>query len=358
MTTKCFEVRKDDVSETRWADDPQAVADGQVRCRVDLAALTANNVTYAVMAERFGYFRYYPASDPGWGRVPVWGFASVVESRHGEVAVGERLYGYWPMGPSAVLTPSRVTEGRFSDASPHREGLPQVYNDYVRRGTAPGADEPYEALFWPLAGTSYGLADYLAEMEDLGAGRIVCTSASSKTALGTAALIARRDGAPPVVGLTSARNEALTKRVGAYKSVLTYDDLESLDDMTPTVVIDFAGDGALSARLHTHLGPTLLRNIVVGAAHPEADRKAEGMNEDRTELFFMPGYAAERMKATGGRFVSDMLAAAGEVASGAKDWMRLEEARTEEEIAALWGRILRGELAPDEGGICRFGDGA
>ena len=29
--------------------------------------------------------------------MPVWGFATVVQSLHPGVAVGERLYGYWPM---------------------------------------------------------------------------------------------------------------------------------------------------------------------------------------------------------------------------------------------------------------------
>ena len=352
MTTRCFEVRKDDPAETRWVDDPQGLQDGQVRCAVDLCALTANNVTYAVMAERFGYFRYYPAADDGWGRVPVWGFAEVKETCHPDIEAGERLYGYWPMGEVATLTPGKVAEGRFSDESPHREGLPQAYNDYARLGVHPDTSgEAYRALFYPLAGTSYGLADYLAGMDFLGAGQIVCTAASSKTALGTAMLLAEREGAPPVLGLTSERNAKPTKRVGAYKSVATYDDLAALDDGVPTVIVDFAGDGALSARLHERFGPCLLRNVVVGAAHPDAERRAPGMNDERTELFFMPGYAAERMKATGGRFVSDMREAAGRVAEDASGWMRLAEARTEEEIEDLWRRVLRGALGPDEGGV-------
>ena len=356
MTTRCFEVRKDDVGRTRWTDDPQDLADGQVRCAVDLAALTANNVTYAVMAERFGYFRYYPSADEGWGRVPVWGYAEVAESRHAGVAVGERLYGYWPMGRAATLTPGDVADRRFSDVAPHREDLPQIYNDYVRLGTdADRAGEAYRALFLPLAGTSYGLADYLAGMDYLGAGQVVCTAASSKTALGTAMLLAERDGAPTVVGLTSERNAKRTKRVGAYDTVATYDDLAVIDDMIPTIVIDFAGNGALSARLHGHLGPTMLRNVVVGAAHPDAGRRAPGMNDARTELFFMPGYAAERMTATGGGFATEMREASERVATGAADWMRLVEARTEDEVMELWARVLRGGLAPDEGGIVRFG---
>ena len=355
MTTRCFEVRKDDPAATRWTDDPQGLEDGQVRCEVDLCALTANNVTYAVMAERFGYFKYYPSRDDGWGRVPVWGFAEVKESCHPNIEPGERLYGYWPMAHEATLTPGRVRDDRFSDQGPHREGLPQVYNDYVRLGADPDTDhEAYRALFFPLAGTSYGLADYLAEMGYLGAGQLLCTAASSKTAIGTAALLAERDGAPTVVGLTSEKNAKVTRRVGAYKRVATYDDLSALDDAVPTVIIDFAGDGALSARLHGHFGASLLRNVVVGAAHPDAARRAPGMNDERTELFFMPAHAAERRRATGGRFVSDMLAAAGRVAEGASGWMRLIEAKTEDEVADLWGRVLRGELAPDEGGIVRL----
>lgn len=355
---RCFEVRKDDPSAARWTDDPApALAEGQVACAVDLCALTANNVTYAVMGEQFGYWSYYPAED-GWGRVPVWGFAEVARSCHPEVEVGERLYGYWPMGTSAILTPGRISEGRFSDVSAHREGLPQVYNDYVRLRADPAYDpakEAYRALFFPLAGTSYGLADWLEREGYKGAERVLCTAASSKTAIGTALLVGEREGARPVIGLTSARNEAVTRRVGAYDEVLTYDALDDLDPSVPTVIVDMAGDGALSGRLHEGLGADMVHNCVVGAAHPDAPRRAPGMNDERTELFFMPAYAAERAGETEGRFVADMRAAAARVADHAEGWMRLVEADTEEGVTTLWNRVRGGDLAPDEGGILRLG---
>jgi len=52
---RCFEVRKENFAETRWVDDPAQPGDGQIRCAIDIAALTANNVTYGVVAEQYGY---------------------------------------------------------------------------------------------------------------------------------------------------------------------------------------------------------------------------------------------------------------------------------------------------------------
>ena len=355
MTTRTFETNKSDISRTRWTDDPQGLKDGQVRCRIDTCALTANNVTYAVMGDRFGYWSYYPGED-GWGRVPVWGYAEVQETCHPEIQPGERLYGYWPIGQVATLTPGRVSPGRFSEGSAHRAGLPQIYNDYLRLGRVDAApqDEAYKSLFLPLAGTSYGLADWLAMEGFKGAGRVLLTSASSKTSIGTAFLLREREGAPRVTGLTSGRNEAVTARVGVYDEVLTYDALQDLDPSVPTVIVDMAGDGALSARLHEHLGANMLHNAVVGAAHPDAARRAPGMNDDRTALFFMPAYAAERAKATKGAFPRELMSAATRVAEHAKSWMRLTEARTEAEVTALWEQVRAGQLAPDEGGVLRL----
>ena len=354
MTTRTFEVRREDLADTRWTDDPQGLKDGQVRVAVETCALTANNVTYAVMGDRFGYWSYYPGQD-GYGRVPVWGYAAVEKTCHPEIEPGERLYGYWPMGEVATLTPGRVTPGRIAEGSAHRAGLPPIYNDYLRLGRgAPEPSEAHRALFLPLAGTSYGLADWLDRQGWKGARRVICTSASSKTAIGTGLLIRERTGAPEVLGLTSPRNEAVTRGVGAYDEVAVYDALEDIDPSVPTVIIDMAGDGALSARLHKHLGENLVHNAVVGAAHPDAERRAPGMNDEKTELFFMPGYAAERNKATDGAFSRDLMAAATRVAEQARSWMRLVEAGSEAEVADLWHRVRRGELAPDEGGVLRL----
>ena len=87
-----FLVRRDDLASTRIDSfDANAPLDaGELRCRIDHFAFTANNITYAVFGDAMHYWQFFPAP-AGWGCVPVWGFATVQESRCDGLAVGERL---------------------------------------------------------------------------------------------------------------------------------------------------------------------------------------------------------------------------------------------------------------------------
>ena len=106
-----FLVRKDDIYQTKLAERTLPVLqDGEVLLKVDRFAFTANNITYAVFGESMAYWQFFPVSDAAWGRVPVWGFADVLASRHAGIAVGERLYGYLPMSTHLVIAPGRVSE--------------------------------------------------------------------------------------------------------------------------------------------------------------------------------------------------------------------------------------------------------
>ena len=67
-------------------------------------ALTTNNITYAAFGDAMSYWHFFPSGEAGWGIVPVWGFGTVVQSLHPGVAVGERLWGYWPMSNIAATT--------------------------------------------------------------------------------------------------------------------------------------------------------------------------------------------------------------------------------------------------------------
>ena len=105
MSTTTLLVRQDQLATTRLqTTEDTALADGQVRVRVDQFALTANNITYAAMGDLLNYWQFFPTGEPGWGIVPVWGFGTVVQSLHPAIAVGERLYGYWPLASQAVLS--------------------------------------------------------------------------------------------------------------------------------------------------------------------------------------------------------------------------------------------------------------
>ena len=101
-----FEVDRDDLHRSRVLEDvPPPLADGEARLSIDAFALTSNNITYAAFDDMLRYWEFFPASatDEGpanWGRVPVWGFADVVESTVSDLAVGQRLYGYGQWQPN------------------------------------------------------------------------------------------------------------------------------------------------------------------------------------------------------------------------------------------------------------------
>ena len=88
--------------------------EGQALLRVERFGLTANVITYALAGDTIGYWRFFPASEDGWGRIPAWGFAEVVG---GDVLEpGERLFGYLPMASHVLLSPEVRPTGV---AAPH-----------------------------------------------------------------------------------------------------------------------------------------------------------------------------------------------------------------------------------------------
>ena len=102
-------VKKSALSETKVHEDsPPALGEGQMRLKIESFSVTANNITYAVVGDAFGYWNFFPA-DEDWGVVPMWGHAVVEESRHPEIAVGERVYGYLPMGSHLDVLPGKIT---------------------------------------------------------------------------------------------------------------------------------------------------------------------------------------------------------------------------------------------------------
>ena len=84
---------------------------------VESFALTANNITYAKFGDAMNYWQFFPTGEDGWGCIPVWGFARVVESQCDGIAVGEKLYGYFPMGTHLVVEPARIKPESFFDGS-------------------------------------------------------------------------------------------------------------------------------------------------------------------------------------------------------------------------------------------------
>ena len=268
-------INKSALAESKLADMPLApLAEGEARMRVDLFSLTANNVTYGAMGDFLKYWNFYPTADAGWGRVPVWGFATAIESRSPSVAVGERVYGYLPMSDTFTLTPGERKHGSFAETAPHRAGLAPVYNSYVLNAGDPlyaAETEALQVLFRPLFTTSFLIDDFIAEAGYFGAKQVIFSSASAKTAYAAAQLMKAR-GDVKVIGLTSPSNVAYTKELGFYDEVIAYDGVAQMDGSAPSVFIDIAGNAGVREAVHSKFADKLTYSCGgPGACRPGAE---------------------------------------------------------------------------------------
>lgn len=351
-----LEVDRQSPARVRVVDVPAAEpADGDVIVAIERLALTANTVTYAVLGEPMRYWRFYP-TDEGWGRVPAWGYGAVLASRHPEVAVGERLYGFLPIASHATLRPGSVGRRGFVDASPHREGLPAVYQSYVRVGdvSQPPADttaEDVRALLHPLFATAWLLADFLVDRELFGSRRVLLTSASSRTAQATAVSLAvARAAGLRLVGLTAPARVASVAASGLYDQVLGYDAIDALDADEPSVLLDFAGSVSLRERLHRRLAAVLRHSAVVGVTHHDDAGGARELPGPPPELFFAPSQYARRREQWGAADIDGRLATAWEAYAGpAGARLGMRTARGAEAIVAAWHAAVDGSLDPGIG---------
>ena len=347
-----FEVRKDDLGETRLVANPApALGDGDILVAVDRFAFTANNVTYGVVGERIGYWKFFPVAEDGWGIIPVWGFADVVQSKCADVPVGERLYGYWPMASHLTLTPAKVSETRLFDGAPHRADLPPVYNSYARVKAEPGYDGAMDdermALF-PLYATSFCLYDFCKDNDWFGAAQVIVPSASSKTAVGTAYAIKSDAAAPSLVGLTSARNKAAVEALGLYDRVLTYDEIGHVDAGTPAVIIDMSGNGDVLGRLHKHLGDNMRYTSNVGVTHYDANAMGPDFIRERSAMFFAPGHIQKRAKDWGpGEFEKRAFAFWRDAAINSRDWLAVRKETGAEAVERAYRDVLAGDTPAD-----------
>ena len=291
-----FLVKRRELRECRLAESPAPeLKPGQALLRVDSFGMTANNVTYAVFGEAMSYWDFFPAED-GWGRVPVWGFAEVERSEVDGVEAGTRLYGYFPPSSYLVVTPVSVDVAGFVDGSPHRAALPSAYHRYLATDADPfyRADtEAVQMLLRPLFFTSFLIDDQLDDEGLTRRGPIVISSASSKTAIAAAFLLAQRDGVE-VVGLTSPGSAEFVEGLGIYDRTVTYETIDSLGP-GPATYVDVSGDGAVRHAVHAHYGDELIYSMAVGATHWEGFEGGSGdLPGPQPTFFFAPDRVVKR----------------------------------------------------------------
>ena len=334
---------------------------GEIKVRIDLFSFTSNNITYAVSGEIIRYWDFFPPvgkQTAGWGVIPVWGFADVVESKAENIHVGDRIFGYFPPASHLKMKAGQVTEKRFVDVSEHRATLPPTYNLYRRVLSESNYNNEMDrdrALFYPLYITSFCLWDSLKENNWFGAKQIIILSASSKTSIGLAYGLHTDETAPKVVGVTSKRNLETVKKLGFYDEVHTYDQLDDVNCDIPSVIVDMSGNNTVLVTLHKLLEDQMKFTLKVGLTHWKDSNPNEGIIKERSKFFFAPSHIQKRIEDWGAsefdqktaRFLVDAVAET-------KNWLQYRDLNGLEELAALYPEVCNGTLAADQGLIVRM----
>jgi Protein of unknown function (DUF2855) len=349
-----FLVARDDLHRCRFEETPlPELEPGQALLAVDTFGLTANNITYAVFGDAMSYWNFFPAPD-GWGRVPVWGFADVAATAHDRLPEGARVYGYFPPSSHLVVNAGRVDDHGFVDAAPHRADLPSTYNAYVRTDADPvyAADtEAEQMLLRPLFFTSWLLDDFLAEEEFFDARQAVLSSASSKTALGAAFLLSRREGID-VIGLTSPSSVEFVSGLGVYDRVVSYEDVASLPDGR-TVYVDMSGAADVRAAVHGRYGDDLAHSAAVGATHwTEMAAPSEPLPGPPPTLFFAPDRVTKRSRDWGRVGLEQRLAEGWhEFVGWLSGWLEVERGDGRDAVERAYREVLEGRASPRGGHV-------
>lgn len=335
-----------------------AIEEGEVLVKVDKFAYTANNITYAVAGDMIGYWQFFPpvgTDTDGWGVIPVWGFADVVESNAEGIPVGDRLFGYFPPASHLKMKPIGISGKRFIDGSAHRSKLPAGYNLYRRVNGEPNYSTAFDRermLLFPLHLTSFCIWDALQDKDWFGAKQVIILSASSKTSTGLGYALQADENAPNVIGVTSKRNLEMVKGLKLYDQNLTYEAIGDIDANIPTVIVDMSGNGDILLALHTKLGKNMKWCINVGLTHWDKaqPKPKEGMITKRSEFFFAPGHIQKRLKDWGpAGFDEKTSTFMMETAAKTKEWLTYRKIDGLEGMAKIHQAVCKGEIPPNEG---------
>ena len=333
-----FEVSRGDLSQTRvvaaGAGEPR---EGEVLFEVERFGFSANNITYALLGEAARYWDLFPA-EPGWGRIPAWGYLRVVASAVPGVEPGRRALGLVPMGTRVLLRAGRVRPATFTEQSAHRSGLSSVYNVYSWADGAGTESDDALLVLRPVFWLSFMLDDYLSGRP---AAPVIVTSASSKAALGLAWLLRRRG--IPVTGLTGHAGFAARH----YDQVLGYDEVEALAP-ADAVLVDIAGNAAVRDRVRRHLGGRLAETVVAGRTH---------QGDGDSGLFSAPQRITDRAAELGWPALEEHFSAALAEFARSATWLRLDRARGLDGAARVYQQVLANAVQPDRAHLVELGVG-
>jgi hypothetical protein len=357
-----IEISKSDLRTTRQENrSTVALHDGEARLAVDIFGLTSNNITYGVMGDLMGYWQFFPVAEASdvatWGRLPVWGFANVQETKSDDVTVGQRVFGYFPLATDLTVSVGRADESGFSDVVEHRSTLPHVYNRYAFVNADPLYDatkEGLDLLLRPLFITSFTIDDFIADNDYFGATTMLISSASAKTSIAAAFLLKQRPNIH-VIGLTSDANMDFTSELSCYHEVFSYDRIDQLS-LSEAVYIDVAGRRDITQHVHEHFGEGLKYSMIVGDTHWDATATPTGaLVGPKPTLLFAPVQIAKRREEWGREVFEENVAQAWRAfLAWSETWLRVTPVQGANDIVSTYLDLVNGHIDPSVGHVCKF----
>ncbi len=331
---------------------------GEVLVAIDKFGLTANNVSYALAGDAIGYWNFYPTPEEAaaehWGKVPVWACANVIASNSDDIAVGERLWGFFPMASHVILKPGKITEDQFFDFADHRRELPSLYNTYRRTQAEPDFVQQYEnerCLLVPLFTTAFVLYDYLLFNQLFNAKQILIGSVSSKTGFALAKML-HDDPAvtAKIVGITSTGNRDFVNQLGCCDQIVTYGEEEQIDSNLTSAYVDMSGNISLTTTLHNALGDNMVESAMVGASHWEAGGKMAELPGVKPVFFFAPSHISTRDAEWGaGATMLKGMEHSLNVAAELNHLIDIEWVNGADQLQTIWRELLDNNIAASRG---------
>ena len=204
----------------------------------------------------------------------------------------------------------------------------------------------------PLLMTSFLIDDVLADNGFYGAKRVIISSASSRTGIGLAYMLARRRGAVRIVGLTSQRNKSFVEGLGYYDEVLTYDQVGELPP-EPSALVDMSGDAPVIHAIHDRLRDQLKNSMIVGVTHwDKGATPPPQLPGPAPQLFFAPNQIVKRRADWGADGLQQRYAPVwDDFTRQAAGWMRIVLHEGPAGVEAAYRQVVSGEARPDEGHI-------
>jgi len=362
-----FEVDKTKLQHTRIntldfdLSNAATLSENDVILKIDNFALTANNISYAIAGDTLGYWRFFPTED-NWGRIPAMGFAEVMVSNCPEISVGERVWGFVPMASHVKINAGKISKMSFSDVSAHREGLSPLYSTFERVANNPfyrKENEAYEMLVKGLFTTSWLIDDFMFDQQYFGAEQYLITSASSKTSIALAFAVKER-GERTSVGITSASNRQFVESLGCYSKVVSYDEINTLDANTPSILVDMAGSQTTLNAIHHHFNQQLRYSCRVGATHhsdliPNALSADQHLPGATPIFFFAPTQMKKRMLEWGGAETMKQLGSSlMRYIEFCRESININNSHGSDEIAQAYQQVLAGKADASVGQILSF----